>query len=146
MSLHEITLIVNGRQYRMTVKANETLQKTLGRLGFTSVKDMYHGVGACGSCTVVVDGRPVLSCLTLTVDCDKMSVETAEGIAYSNHPIFEAYINYHTMQCGYCMPGFLVTAKALLDRNPNPTDEEIREALGGNICRCGTYPMHLFGS
>lgn len=143
-SFNKIKLTVNGRSYEFFVKPNMTLRDLLReKLGLTSVKDMCHGEGACGSCSVIVDGRPVLSCLTLAVDCDGKNIETAEGIADSNHPIFEAYIKYHTMQCGYCTPGFLVTAKALLDRNPNPKEEDIREALGGNICRCGTYPMHI---
>ncbi|MEM2342427.1 MAG: (2Fe-2S)-binding protein [Candidatus Bathyarchaeia archaeon] len=142
--MHKIKLCVNGRYYEFLVKPNTTLRDLLReKIGLTSPKDMCHGVGACGSCTVILDGRPVLSCLTLAVDCDGRSVETAEGIAESAHPIFEAYIKYHTMQCGYCTPGFMVTAKALLDRNPNPSEEEIREALAGNICRCGTYPMHV---
>lgn len=135
---------VNGRLYVFDVRPNMTLRDLLRkRLGLTSVKDMCGGEGAWGSCTVILDGRPVLSCLTLAVDCDGRSVETAEGIAESGHPIFESYIKYHTMQCGYCTPGFMVTAKALLDRNPNPTEEEIREALAGNICRCCTYPEHV---
>jgi len=138
-----IGLVVNGRRYVFVVRPNVTLRDLLRRLGLTSVKDMCGGEGACGSCTVILDGRPVLSCLTLAVDCDGRSVETAEGIAESAHPIFEAYIKYHTMQCGYCTPGFMVTAKALLDRNPNPSEEEIREALAGNICRCCTYPEHI---
>lgn len=143
-NLNRVKLYVNGRLHEFFVKSNMTLRDLLReKLGLTSVKDMCHGEGACGSCSVILDGRPVLSCLTLAVDCDGKSVETAEGIADSNHPVFEAYIKYHTMQCGYCTPGFLVTAKALLDKNPNPTEEEIREALGGNICRCGTYPMHI---
>lgn len=141
---NRIRLTVNGKLYEFFVKPNLTLRDLLRReLGLTSMKDMCHGEGACGSCTVILNGRPVLSCLTLAVECDGQKVETAEGIAESNHPIFESYIRYHTMQCGYCTPGFLVTAKALLDRNSKPTEEEIREALGGNICRCGTYPMHI---
>jgi aerobic-type carbon monoxide dehydrogenase small subunit (CoxS/CutS family) len=142
--MHLVKLTVNGKPYEFLVKPNTTLRDLLRNgLGLTSTKDMCHGVGACGSCSVILDGRPVLSCLTLAVDCDGKTVETAEGIANSNHPIFEAYTKYHTMQCGYCTPGFVVTAKALLDRNPNPTEEDIREALGGNICRCGTYPEHI---
>ncbi len=143
-----IKMTVNGRQYEFIVgdevEPNTTLRDLLReRVGLTSPKDMCHGEGACGSCTVIVNGRPVLSCLTLAMDCDGKTIETAEGIADSGHPIFEAYTKYHTMQCGYCTPGFLVTAKALLDRNPNPTEEDIIEALAGNICRCGTYPEHV---
>ncbi len=70
-------------------------------------------------------------------------IETAEGIADAGHPLVESYVKHHCMQCGYCTPGFITTSKALLDKNPNPTDEEIVEALGGNLCRCGTYPQHV---
>jgi aerobic-type carbon monoxide dehydrogenase small subunit (CoxS/CutS family) len=80
--------------------------------------------------------------MTLAIECDGKTIETAEGIAEAKHPLVESYIKHHTMQCGYCTPGFITTAKALLDRSPDPTEEEIREALGGNLCRCGTYPQH----
>jgi len=89
-----------------------------------------------------MDGRPILSCMTLAIECDGKRIETAEGIADAGHPLIESYVKHHCMQCGYCTPGFVTTAKALLDKNPNPTDEEIIEALGGNLCRCGTYPQH----
>jgi len=98
--------------------------------------------GACGSCTVIMNGRPILSCMTLAIECNSKQIETVEGIAAVNHPLIEEYVKHHCMQCGYCTPGFVVTAKALLDRTLNPTEEEIREALGGNLCRCGTYPQH----
>lgn len=104
---------------------------------------MCGGQGACGSCTVIVNGRPVLSCSTLAAECDGAVIETAEGIADAKHPLIETYVMNWTAQCGYCTPGFLVTAKALLDRNSNPTVEEIKEALGGNICRCGNYHVHI---
>jgi aerobic-type carbon monoxide dehydrogenase small subunit (CoxS/CutS family) len=91
---------------------------------------------------VIVDGRPVLSCVTLAVECEGKSIETIEGIAASGHPLIHAYMKWDAMQCGYCTPGFVVTAKALLDRNPDPTEEEVRQALAGNLCRCGTYPRH----
>jgi aerobic-type carbon monoxide dehydrogenase small subunit (CoxS/CutS family) len=80
--------------------------------------------------------------MTLAIECDGKTVETIEGIAAKQHPLIDAYVKHHAMQCGYCTPGFIVTAKALLDRNPDPTDEETREALAGNLCRCGTYPQH----
>jgi len=139
-----VSLIVNGRSYKVWTLPSKTLRDVLREeIGLTSPKDMCNGEGACGSCTVIVEGRPVLSCLTLAVDCDGKRIETAEGITAQNHPIFESYVRHHTMQCGYCTPGFLVTSKALLDRNPNPSEEQIREALGGNICRCATYPEHI---
>jgi aerobic-type carbon monoxide dehydrogenase small subunit (CoxS/CutS family) len=80
--------------------------------------------------------------MTLAIECDGKSVETVEGIAQANHPLVETYVKHHAMQCGYCTPGFVVTAKALLDKNPDPSEDEIREALAGNLCRCGTYPQH----
>jgi aerobic-type carbon monoxide dehydrogenase small subunit (CoxS/CutS family) len=80
--------------------------------------------------------------MTLAVECEGKNIQTIEGIAKINHPLVEAYVKHHCMQCGYCTPGFVVTAKALLDKNPNPTEEEVREALAGNLCRCGTYPQH----
>jgi aerobic-type carbon monoxide dehydrogenase small subunit (CoxS/CutS family) len=81
--------------------------------------------------------------LTLAATCDGAVIETSRGIAEANHPLIEAYIKNHCMQCGYCTPGFLVTAKALLDKNDNPTEQDIKTALGGNLCRCSTYPQHI---
>ncbi|MCK9179157.1 MAG: 2Fe-2S iron-sulfur cluster-binding protein [Candidatus Cloacimonetes bacterium] len=139
-----IKLTVNGRLYEVKVKPNETLQDTIRKqIGFTSPKDMCFGYGACGSCSVIVNGRPILSCMVLTSECDEATIETAEGIAATNNPLTESYVANFTPQCGYCTPGFFVTAKALLDHNPNPTEAEIREALAGNMCRCGTYPQHI---
>jgi aerobic-type carbon monoxide dehydrogenase small subunit (CoxS/CutS family) len=80
--------------------------------------------------------------MILAIECEGKTIETVEGIAAANHPIVQAYVDNNCMQCGYCTPGFVVTAKALLDRNPDPTEEEIREALGGNLCRCATYQQH----
>jgi aerobic-type carbon monoxide dehydrogenase small subunit (CoxS/CutS family) len=139
----EISLIVNGDSYKMRVQSNWTLQHVLhSRLGLTGTKE-FCDQGACGACAVIMDGRSVLSCMMLAVECDGKSIETIEGIAGSDHPLIESYIDNSCMQCGYCTPGFLVTAKALLDKNPDPTEEEIKEALVGNLCRCGTYPQHV---
>jgi len=139
-----VNITVNGRPRSLQVYPNWTLRDVLRqKLGLTSVKDFCNGYGACGSCTVIMDGRPALSCMALAADCEGVVIETAEGIADAKHPLIEAYIMNWTAQCGYCTPGFLVTAKALLDHNPNPTVEEIKEALGGNLCRCGTYPAHV---
>jgi aerobic-type carbon monoxide dehydrogenase small subunit (CoxS/CutS family) len=135
---------VNGRGYRFQVEPNWPLRDILRqKLGLTSVKDFCSGYGACGSCTVIMNGRPVLSCMILATECNGADIETAEGIADAGHPLVEAYIMNWTAQCGYCTPGFLVTAKALLDHNNNPTIEEIKEALAGNLCRCGSYPVHI---
>jgi aerobic-type carbon monoxide dehydrogenase small subunit (CoxS/CutS family) len=137
-----ITLTVNGQRYEHHVEANTTLYNLIhDQMGLTGAK-MFCDRGACGSCTVIMDGRPILSCMTLAVECDGARIETVEGVAQADHPLIETYVKHHAMQCGYCTPGFVVTAKALLDRNPNPTDDEIREAIAGNLCRCGTYPQH----
>ncbi len=142
--LREIKLAVNGEVRGLRVSPEWTLQYVLhDELGITSVKDMCGGKGECGSCTVILDGRPVLSCMVLAMNCEGKLIETLEGIAKANHPLIPEYVKYHCMQCGYCTPGFIVTAKALLDRNPDPTADEVREALAGNICRCGTYPQHV---
>ena len=137
-----ITITVNGQRYEHKVEANVTLYDLIhDRMGFTGVK-MFCDRGACGSCTVIMDGRPILSCTVLAIECDGKTIETVEGVAASGHPLIQTYVKHHAMQCGYCTPGFVVTAKALLDKNPDPTEEEIREALSGNLCRCGTYPQH----
>jgi len=139
-----IRLTVNGEMYELSVKSNWTLQYVLhDKLGFTSIKDMCTGKGECGACTVIMEGRPILSCMALAIECDSKTIETVEGIARANHPLIEAYVKYHCMQCGYCTPGFVATAKALLDRNSKPTEDEVKEALAGNLCRCGTYPQHV---
>jgi len=138
-----INLTVNGDLHKVRVQSNWTLQYVLhDELGLTGTKE-FCDQGACGACAVIMDGRAILSCMTLAIDCNGKNIETIEGIAKAHHPLIEAYVKYHCMQCGYCTPGFVVTAKALLDKNPNPTEEEIKEALVGNLCRCGTYPQHV---
>jgi aerobic-type carbon monoxide dehydrogenase small subunit (CoxS/CutS family) len=140
----KITLNVNGADYEVEVDPEESLRDCLReKLGYLSIKDMCLGHGACGSCTVIMDGRAVLSCLTLAVECGGAKIETAEGIALSRHPVIETYIMNYCMQCGYCTPGFLCSSKALLDKNPDPTEADIREALAGNLCRCATYLRHI---
>jgi aerobic-type carbon monoxide dehydrogenase small subunit (CoxS/CutS family) len=139
-----VKLTVNNREYEVEVEPNHTLWYVLReKLGITSPKDMCNGYGACGSCTVIMNGRAILSCMTLAVECDGAIIETAEGIADAKHPLIEAYIEAYAMQCGYCTPGFVVTAKALLDKNPKPTEADIRDALGGNLCKCSSYPAHI---
>ena len=141
-----ITLNVNGKSYELSVEPGWDLQYVLhNKLGFIDVKTFCYR-GACGSCTVIMDGRPILSCMMLAIECDGKTIETAAGIADANHPLIPAYINNHTMQCGYCTPGFLTTVKALLDRNPNPTADDVVEAIAGNMCRCGTYPQHVIAT
>jgi len=143
ISEEEISFVVNGDLYEVRVQSNWTLQYVLhNELGLTGTKELCNE-GACGACAVILDGRPILSCLTLAIECDGNTIETIEGIARANHPLIEAYVKHSCMQCGYCTPGFVVTAKALLDKNPNPTEEEVKEALVSNLCRCGTYPQHI---
>jgi aerobic-type carbon monoxide dehydrogenase small subunit (CoxS/CutS family) len=105
---------------------------------------MCSGEGACGSCTAIVDGRPVLTCMMLAVECNGKVIQTAEGVAKANPKLIDAYVYNHAMQCGYCTPGFVCTSQALIGRIAKPTEADIREALGGNICRCVTYPYHIF--
>lgn len=138
-----IELTVNGDKYKFTVEPHWTLRQILrDQIGLTSPKDWCGGYGACGSCTVIVNGRPVLSCMTLACQCNGVRVETAEGIAKTGHPVIQAYINNNAFQCGYCTPGFVCTAKALLDKNKKPTEADVRDALCGNLCRCATYQQH----
>jgi aerobic-type carbon monoxide dehydrogenase small subunit (CoxS/CutS family) len=137
-----IRLTINGQAYQVQVEPEWTLYYLIhDRLGMTGTK-MFCDRGACGSCTVILDGRPVLSCMTLAIECHGMTIQTIEGVASENHPLIEAYIKQHALQCGYCTPGFIVTSKALLDQNPDPSEDEIKQALAGNLCRCGTYPQH----
>jgi len=139
-----INITVNGWKHTLTVEPHETLRVTLReKVGLTSIKDMCLGYGACGTCTAIVDGRPILTCMALSCECDGAVIETAEGVAMTNPKLVEAYIYNYCMQCGYCTPGFIVTSKALLDKNPNPTEDDIREALAGNLCRCATYQQHV---
>ena len=137
-----IKLTINREEHTFLVEPNWTLYYLIHDvLGLTGAKQ-FCDRGACGSCTMIVDGRPVLSCMMLAIECDGKTVETVEGIAADGHPLIDAYVKHHAMQCGYCTPGFVVASKALLDRNQNPTEEEIVEALSGNLCRCSTYPQH----
>jgi xanthine dehydrogenase YagT iron-sulfur-binding subunit len=137
-------LKVNGKEHEVLIEPHWTLQRTLQfKLGLTGAKQMCDR-GVCGSCTVIIDGRAVLSCTTLAVECEGKSIETVEGIAANAKwkPLIQSYCKWDAMQCGYCTPGFVVSAKALLDKNPNPTENDCKQALAGNICCCGTYPRH----
>ena len=139
-----IALNLNGKLCEALIEPHWTLQRTLQfRLGLTGTKHMCNK-GVCGSCTVIINGRSVLACTTLAIECEGKAIQTIEGIAADPKwkPLVDAYCRWDAMQCGYCTPGFLVSAKALLDKNPNPTEQECREALAGNICICGTYPRH----
>ena len=140
-----ITLDVNGQLHNVEVEARTTLADALrDRLEITGPKVVCDR-GECGACTVQMDGRLVFSCMTLAMDAQGRKIETVEGLADGDdlHPIQEAFVEKDALMCGFCTPGFLVSSKALLDANDNPTPEEVREGLSGNICRCGTYP-HVF--
>ncbi|MBQ6582430.1 MAG: (2Fe-2S)-binding protein [Mogibacterium sp.] len=152
----EIKMTVNGkpRIFRIgsakgEVPESETLVETIReRLLLTGTKRPCNE-GGCGGCTVLVDGKPTLSCSTLTVECDGRSVLTIEGLADPAtgelHPIQQAFVELDAIQCGMCTPGITLTAKALLDRNPDPTRQEVAEALAGNICRCTGYEKYFDG-
>ncbi len=136
-----VTLQINGEVYDIFTYPNRTLLEVLREdLQLTGVKESC-GQGACGSCTVLLDGLPVRSCLLLAKVAEGRAITTIEGLASSGrlHPIQEAFVDHHAIQCGFCAPGMILTAKALLDRTPDPTEVEIRHALSGNICRCTGY-------
>jgi len=137
----EITLRVNDRDETLVIEDADTLLEVLrDRLKLWSVRESC-GVGACGSCTVLLDGRPVSACLLLAVRSTGREITTLEGLGDGQalHPIQEAFVSERALQCAYCTPGFVLTVKALLDKNPNPSDDEIREYLSGNLCRCAGY-------
>ena len=136
-----ITLNVNGESYEIAVEPRITLLDALrDALGLIGVKRGCD-LGNCGSCTVLVDKKPVLSCLTLAVEAQGKDILTIEGLAENGqlHPLQQAFIDYAALQCGFCTPGMLMSAKALLDSNPQPTEEEVKEAISGNLCRCTGY-------
>jgi carbon-monoxide dehydrogenase small subunit len=136
-----VTFMLNGREVETIVKPLMTLQTLLREeLGYTATKTGCRQ-GGCGSCTVLVNGEPMLSCLLPVEDVEGQAVTTLEGIASTGglHPLQQAFFDNYAIQCGYCTPGQIMVAKALLDRNPHPTREQIVEALSGNLCRCTGY-------
>ena len=141
MEKKTISLSVNGQVFSVSTYVHKTLLEVLREdLGLTGAKESC-GEGACGSCTVLLDGLPVRSCLLLAVEAEGRAILTIEGLASGPrlHPIQEAFVEHHAIQCGFCTPGMILTAKALLDDTPHPTEKEIRRALSGNICRCTGY-------
>jgi carbon-monoxide dehydrogenase small subunit len=136
-----IRITLNREVVDVSFAPYKTLLEVLREdLGHTGTK---HGceLGECGACAVILDGKPVLSCLVLAVECDGWEVETVEGLGTDGdlHPLQDAFADLGGAQCGYCTPAFLLTAKSLLDQNPSPSRDEIREALSGNLCRCTGY-------
>ena len=141
MSTHAITMTVNGKAVHLEVKAHHTLLQVLrDQLGLTGTKDGCSE-GDCGACTVMMNGVPVNSCLVLAPQADGAEIVTIEGLGTveAMHPLQAAFVEEGGTQCGYCTPGFIVSAAALLKTNPTPTEEEIRRALAGNLCRCTGY-------
>jgi len=141
MSKQIVKFIANGRTYEIAIEPQMTLLEVIrDELDLTGTK-CGCGVGECGACTVLVDGRPTLSCCTLAMSVKEKNITTIEGLADGAdlHPVQKAFVKYGAVQCGYCAPGFILMTKALLDENPDPTEEEIKEALAGNLCRCTGY-------
>ncbi len=142
MLTHRIHLIVNETRYEVEVESNEFLSDVLrDKLHLTGTKESC-GMGDCGACTVIMEGVTVTSCLTLAVEADGKEIVTIEGVAPGNgdlHPIQKKFSETGAIQCGFCTPGMIMSAKALLDRNPAPSEEDIKDAIGGNLCRCTGY-------
>jgi len=139
--MKSLTIKVNGKLQSLTVDPNRTLLEVLREdLGLTGTKQACD-TGGCGACTVILDGKPVYSCLVLAVDCDGKDILTIEGLASDGylHPLQEAFIKHGALQCGFCTPGMILSAKALLDENPKPTEQDVRKAIAGNLCRCTGY-------
>ena len=137
----EIEITINGRKRRFDVEPNKLLLNLVRDDLYLTGTKYGCGIGECGACTVHLDGEAVLACMVLAVDADGRSVDTIEGVADGNKldPIQEAYIEEGAIQCGFCTPGFVMTTKALLAENPDPSEAEIREYLKGNYCRCTGY-------
>ncbi|MFO7741022.1 MAG: (2Fe-2S)-binding protein [Anaerolineae bacterium] len=141
MGSHPITVTVNGAKERLNVQSNETLLQMLReRLALTGTKNGCSA-GECGACTIVMNGEPVNSCMVLAVEADGAEIVTVEGLAKDGQLTLlqEAFAEHNAVQCGFCTPGVLISAHALLERNPHPTEEETKLALVGNLCRCTGY-------
>jgi len=137
-----VTLKINSVPRPVYVQPNWTLYHVLkNELGLTGVKQGCDGIGECGHCTVLMDGRPVYSCLVLAIECEDKDITTIEGLAPTGEldPVQTAFVEYDAIQCGRCVPAMVLAAKALLDKNPNPTEEEAKEATSGILCRCTGY-------
>ncbi len=141
MSYHEITLRVNGSTERATVPSNMTLLTLLREVLVLTGTKNGCAAGECGACTVLMDGEPVNACMVLAVEADGAQIVTVEGLARDGEldALQKAFIDLSGVQCGFCTPGMLISARALLNRNPHPTEDEIKDALRGNLCRCTGY-------
>ncbi|MGD2039361.1 MAG: (2Fe-2S)-binding protein [Anaerolineae bacterium] len=139
--IYPLTMTVNGRQVTVDIEADELLVDVLrDRLGLIGTK-IGCNEGECGACTVIMDGEPVLSCLVPALRAEGRDLLTIEGLSDGEvlHPLQQAFVEHGAVQCGYCIPGFIMSAKALLDVNPHPNRDEIKEAIAGNLCRCTGY-------
>ena len=139
--MKEIELTVNNQPYRLIVPPHRTLLEVVREeLGLTGTKEGC-GLGECGACTVLMDGRAVNSCLVLAAEADGSRITTIEGLADGDrlHPLQQAFVDHGGLQCGFCTPGVILSAKALLDKNPHPGEEEIKQGISGNLCRCTGY-------
>jgi aerobic-type carbon monoxide dehydrogenase small subunit (CoxS/CutS family) len=139
-----IKLDVNGNTYEFVADNRLSLRDALrDKLGLIGTKDGCGGLGECGACTVLADGKPILSCLTLAIHAQNMKIVTSEGLGNSSaaalDPVQQAFLDNDGFQCGYCTGGFMMLTKGFLAENPHPSEQEIREALAGNLCRCGAY-------
>lgn len=137
-----ITLKINGKTETLPLEPRVTLLDTLrNRLDLTGAKKVCDR-GQCGACTVLVDGKPHMSCMTLAISVQNRDIQTIEGLAKGEelHPVQAAFVEHDALMCGFCTPGFIMSIKSLLDRNPNPSLDQVKSACQGNVCRCGTYP------
>lgn len=137
-----IRLKINGDTYRLAVEPSATLLDTLrNQLDLTGTKRVCDRA-ECGACTVLFNGKPVYACMMLALDAQIGEVETIEALAAHGrlHPLQEAFVNHDALQCGFCTPGMVMALKGLLDHNPNPSPDDVKEAISGNLCKCGTYP------
>jgi aerobic-type carbon monoxide dehydrogenase small subunit (CoxS/CutS family) len=132
-----VTLSLNGSETTLDCEPTEMLLDVLRREGLRSVRETCR-IGVCGACTVLLDGEPVTGCITMAAQAQGRELTTVEGLG-ALHPVQLAFIDAHAFQCGWCTPGFVLTTKHLLEENADPSDVEIAEALGGNLCRCGSY-------